>query len=359
MIRAFLLLLLFTPMSQQLVAQHFLQIDINSDIKENEQIPFNLSAVELKTNNADELGLVASLKDNTPYPLVLVDHIEKSIKKFLDKRFSPVQQNPNIILQITTMRLAPALQGKFSPTDTFLFECRFIADNKEKETLYQFKARNSFGLFNEPDKIMSNYISRALVAAVHQFTKSYNKNPDWSGGNSNPLFKVKVNLKHNNMKDPDIIICKSGNVIQPEDFKGKLPSDSMNTDVISKLILTYKAESEESSKGIELKIETKAYFDKNRSWKKSSMSNAAWLQYQQGHFDLCTIYGSKLKDSMENFVYSIGEFRSELNKIYNDLYTQYVAERKQYADETRLGTDPEKMLLWKTKTDERIKNLKN
>lgn len=359
MIRLFSLFLLFAFCNEQTLAQHFQQIDLKQEPKENESIPFKLSNVELKTNNADELGMVASLKDDTPYPLVMVEHMEKSMKDFLDKRFSPVQQNPKIIIQITTMRLAPSKQGKFAPTDTFLFECRFISDGKEKETLYHFKARNSFGLFNEPDKIMSNYISRALVAAVHQFTKSYNKNPDWSGGNSNPLFKVKVNLKHNVMKDPDVIFCKSGNTIQEADFNGKLPTDSVTHDVISKLILTYKAESEETSKGIELNIETKAYFDKNRSWKKPVVSNTAWLSYQQGHFDLCTIYGMKLKDSMENFAYSIGEFRSELNKIYNDLYAQYVAERKLYADETSLGTNTEKMMMWRSKLNDQLKRLKN
>lgn len=348
-----LYIILLLAYSESKSQSHFKPINVDTASTESEKIPFALRSVTLKTDNKFDLGKVAALKDETIYPLEMDSKIETSLIKFLNQRFSSVQAQPIVDIEIKTMRIAGAKPNSFSPTDTFLFECNFISD---EDVLYQFKARNSFGIFNEPDKIMSKYIVRALVAAVKQFTKSYNKNPDWNKGNSNPLFNVKSKVIHNKIKDDDTIACEFNQLLKPEYFKGKLPNDSLTNEVISKLILTYKAESEETSKGIELTIHTKAIFDKNRSWKKNQLSNPNWLVYQQGHYDICAIYGLKLKEKMSTYSYSVGEFKSELNKLYNLVYAEYVSVRKQFSDETEQGRNSLKMEEWKIKIENMYKS---
>ena len=157
---------------------------------------------------------------------------------------------------------------------------------------------------------------------------------------------------NNEIIEIDTIACEKKSKISLTDYNGNLSKDTLASDVISRLVLTYKAESIETSKGIELTIYTKAFFDKNRSWKKQEIENPNWLDYQQAHFDLCTIYGYKLKDSMSIHQYSIGEFKSELNEIFNKIYADYISMRKLLAEETNEGKDSIKLLEWKRKIED-------
>jgi hypothetical protein len=81
-----------------------------------------------------------------------------------------------------------------------------------------------------------------------------------------------------------------------------------------------------------------------------------WLAYQQGHFDLCAIFGNQLSQKMKNHLYSLGTYKTELNTIYNELNAEFVSLRKQYQSETQEGRDADQMSVWRKKIDVLLRN---
>ncbi|HOZ51620.1 MAG TPA: hypothetical protein PLU17_07175 [Chitinophagaceae bacterium] len=328
----------------------FIQITPKAD--KQESIPFKISDIQFLIYNKDTLGKIASSLNDLSYSISLSKDFESELFIFTQNRFKSVNSEIEIILKIQALEISNANSSQFSPSDTFKFICIFCKKGEEQEYLYEFKARNSVGLFKNPNEIVENYIKRAVTSSIQQFTKSYLKNPTWQGQSDDKEIKIKSKVIHNQISEIDTIACEKKSKISLSDYKGKLSKDTLASDVISRLVLTYKAESVETSKGIELTIYTKAFFDKNRSWKKQEIENPNWLDYQQAHFDLCTIYGYKLKDSMSIHQYSIGEFKSELNGIFNKIYADYISMRKLMADETNEGKDSIKLLEWKRKMED-------
>jgi hypothetical protein len=74
-----------------------------------------------------------------------------------------------------------------------------------------------------------------------------------------------------------------------------------------------------------------------------------WLQYQQGHQDLCGIFGRKLQNKLLNYPFSIGTYNSEINQVYNQINAELVGLRKQYQSETDHGNNEAQILLWQQK----------
>lgn len=357
--RVFLIIIFILLASNYIHAQDKyieLKLDVNNNKK---SIPFFFKEVIFSSSVSDTLGIIATKKNKDNTYAVVKNNQSGGIYGFLSTQFEQNKKGTPVILEIKKLKLAPVESGIFNFKDTFQFQCEFsgILQN-ERVPLYTFNAKNPFGTFEDAENVMAGYITRALVSAVEKFKESYDRKAEWHHEYANESDAqqkpVKVNLIKNKFTGNDTLSCESGNKLTWDDFQeNKKDNSGLGS---AKFILTYQAVSEENSKHLKLDIYIKAFFNKRNSWKPQNLSTDEWLSYQQGHFDICTAYGNKLYREMKVCKYSLGEYRAELNKVYNNVYSEYVKLRKQYDTETENGSNKSQVVIWRNRIDEMMKD---
>jgi len=314
------------------------------------QLPYTLSEVLFAEQSSDTIGYLSNKSDPTPLTAILQNR-KKTFETYLSNSYSSEKKGSNIALRISRLNINPIEATKFSPTDTFHFECEFLRiQNGEKELLYTFKAKNLLGSYNQPELILSNYIKRALRSAIDQFSQTFLKNNHWNVLADTSTSLVQTSALLNQFNSNDSIACSKKRNIQYEDFNNNKVNDSTKSAGHARLILTYAAQSEEKEGKLYLTIHTKAFLDKTRSWINPKVNDPNFITYQQLHFDLCTYYGWKLNNAFRSTHFTYGEFKSELNQVYNTIYSEYTHQRKILQDETNSGQNLTKMNEWKSKT---------
>jgi hypothetical protein len=357
-----LFLFLFSCMFCFVHAQHqTVTLKLNA-LNNKKEIPFYIQKVIFANTVSDTIGMIATDKNKGNTYALLDKNKADAITQLIHDQFIQDKKNTPIVLQIKKMHISPTVKGKFNYTDTFYFQGEFMGIvNNEQVPLFTFNASNPFGTFEMADQVLANYISRALTSAILKFKASFENKKEWQQTFKNAENQyqkpIEVRIHYNKSLSTDTIFCNTNKKLTWNDFQElKWPSKNITEENIksgsAKFILTYKASSEESNKQIKLDIYIYAFFNKKNSWKPSNISNDQWLYYQQGHFDICTYYGTKLTNEMKNYQFSIGSFRAEMNTIFNNVYTEYKTLRKQYETETASGSIDSQNKIWFTKINE-------
>ncbi len=357
--KAFIIIIFILTGSSFIYAQDkYIELKLNAS-NDKKTVPFFFREVIFSSGVSDTLGIIATQKNKDNTYAITRNNRSEDIYNFLSLQFEQNKKGTPVILEIKKLKLAPVKSGMFNFKDTFQFQCEFsgLLQN-EKVPLYTFNAKNPFGTFEDAENVMAGYITRALVSAVEKFKESYNRKPEWHheyANESNAQQKpVKVNIIKNQFSGNDTLSCESGHKLTWNDFQeNKKDNSGLGS---AKFILTYQASSEETDKHLKLDIYIKAFFNKRNSWKPQPPYTDEWINFQQGHFDICTAFANKLYNEMQVYKYSLGEYRAELNKIYNDVYSEYVKLRKQYNTETEDGSNKSQYIIWRNKIDKIIKD---
>ncbi len=320
-------------------------------------IPFYIDKVQFDLKSDSVATIYSKEKKGNILFYLPTKNKEEVFISFIENQFNQNKDGAPILLVIKKLELTPIKKGEFNPKDIFQFECNFYkGKNDEQDLLYTFKAKNEFGTFEDVETVLNNYIVRAINSGIEQFKTSFNNRIDWQedaqNGNAKNAKPIKVNCIYNKINSNDSVACATHKKIDWSMFQENKKAKNENGN--AKFTLTYKAFSEETSKQLKLDIFVYAFLDKKLSWKPQNIQNSNWLEYQQGMYDLCSFYGLKLQKEMRNYQYSLGEFRTELNKIYNDIIHDYAAIRKEYIEETDNGTNVEKTKEWRVKIEKMI-----
>lgn len=165
----FIVFLLFTP---SLWGQNKLvELNLYSQEIKKKSVPYHFKEIIFSQNVSDTIGKLSAKKNKEFYWIALKNNKSQTVFDFLGKQFEQDNNSTDIIMEVTKLKLSPSEVGKFSFTDTFQFACTFFALlQNEKTSLYSFQAKNQFGNFENAALVMSNYISRALITAVENFT---------------------------------------------------------------------------------------------------------------------------------------------------------------------------------------------
>lgn len=314
-----------------------IKIKLESNDTAKIQLPYTISEVLFAEHLSDTIGYLSNKSDPTPFTAILQNR-KNAFESYLKNSYSSEKKGSNIVLRITTLNINPIESTKFSPSDTFRFECEFHRIiNNEKELLYTLKAKNLIGSFNQPELVLSNYIKRALHSAIDQFSQTFILKNRWNVLADTSTSLVKTTVLLNQFSSNDSIACSKNRNIQYNDFNNTKVNDSTKSAGHARLILTCAAQSEEKEKEFFLTIHTKVFLDKTRSWINPKVNNPNFISYQQLHFDLCTYYGWKLKNAFRTTQFTYGEFKSELNQVYNSIYTEIHINEKFYKTKQTLA----------------------
>ena len=201
-------------------------IQLSLPIQENKKkaIPFYFKEVTFSPDVSDTIGIIAVNKNKGIILASLQKNKSALVLHFLLNQFDEKKKGTAIQLQITKLKVAPMEAGTFTHKDTFQFQCKFYAyAENEKVALYSFNAKNPFGTFNDADKVMANYVTRALISSVEKFKDSFEKNRDWlkSGSEENNSEKklIKIYPILNKISSPDSIACTYERKLNWNDFQ--------------------------------------------------------------------------------------------------------------------------------------------
>ncbi|MBK7689594.1 MAG: hypothetical protein IPK62_05715 [Bacteroidetes bacterium] len=337
-------------------------ITFNQAIQENNKksLPFYFQEIVFSEEVSDTIGLLGIEKTKGNTYVHLPKSRSTTVIDFIHSQYAEKKNGAPISMHITKLKIAPNVINQFSPKDTFQFHCKFYAaHSNEKSELFSFNAKHPFGNFNNAEEILANYICRAITSSIEKFKDFYEKNASWMQTNTEPTNSdkktIQVQLVQNKLTSPDSLACTLDRKLRWDDFQetplpNKQPPNDQTDLGSAKCILTYRVMAEETSKYLKLEIFVNAFFYKRNSWKPKNKS-PEWLAYQQGHFDLCAIFGSQLSRKMKNHPYSLGTYKAELNALYNEVNTELIAMRKQYKSDTQEGKDVEQMVAWRKKID--------
>jgi len=346
----FYLFILLSP-ALCIAQQAVLKLNLHPTDSKKDTLPFYFLRVLDLTQRKDSMGCLKNQTSNKTEVTILENHLPDMLSIFLSKQYGQNKKGAPIVMKITQLGLYAKPKEKFTDLDTFKITCAFYRDvNHVEELLHSFKAKNVFEPQQNTKEILENAIGKAITVAVNKFALVFKEHPEWNEVVQIDLTKIQVKIDHNQQQEPNSIVCKKATKLSAADYpltdrETSLPS------AFTKLVLTYTFESSEANNIRQLDIHTKALMQKNQSWKMGNTNDLTWLSYQQGLFDLCTVYGYDLLQRMKTFSYTIGDYTNELTKICNQTNVEFQTDCKQYEMETKFGTDPIFNEKWRKKID--------
>ncbi|HKC66950.1 MAG TPA: DUF922 domain-containing protein [Bacteroidia bacterium] len=140
--------------------------------------------------------------------------------------------------------------------------------------------------------------------------------------------------------------------LQWADFTGK-PAGSLKALTSSSINFeTKKAD----AGGITLLINT--YFIKDKSWRQKDFTDDFVLQHEQTHFDITEVYARKLRKKLSEAKYTdIKKAMPEIQKTYNEIFSESRAYQKKYDEETNHSINKDVQIKWNKKVADELQSL--
>ena len=132
------------------------------------------------------------------------------------------------------------------------------------------------------------------------------------------------------------------------DFQGK-PAHGHSAGAVVSSGIAFNSSSNYDGRTLELKVYVYTYFSKKNSWKKADVNSAYHLLHEQRHFDITRIGAEKLVDEIRKASFTIANYNTKLNQIFNKVYTENNIMQNQYDRETRHSINVEKQHEWNDK----------
>jgi hypothetical protein len=98
-------------------------------------------------------------------------------------------------------------------------------------------------------------------------------------------------------------------------------------------------------------------FSKNKSWGRYKTDYI--LSHEQGHFDITEIFARKLNKRIGEYKFDRGSYKTDLQKIYQDILDEKEQFQDQYDQETDFSRNKEKQAEWLIKISKMLDDLKN
>lgn len=101
----------------------------------------------------------------------------------------------------------------------------------------------------------------------------------------------------------------------------------------------------------------RSYFEKNKSWVKSTLASDHLLAHEQIHFDITELYARKLKRELSTRSFLTKTVTNELKSLHALYSLRSDSLQRVYDFETSISKNPEKQLEWSERIALELKNL--
>lgn len=108
-----------------------------------------------------------------------------------------------------------------------------------------------------------------------------------------------------------------------------------------------------------VKIEIKAIFNEEKSWKDVNKINDYILLHEQKHFDIAELFVRKFRKSVAENIRNSGDYDRLFKAIYNTISGEYKSFQTAYDRDTRHGMNKEKQAEYNAIISGELENLKS
>ena len=150
----------------------------------------------------------------------------------------------------------------------------------------------------------------------------------------------------------DMILWSADYKLQWTDFMGK-PAGSLKAMTWSTIDFSIK-----KIDATQLVLEINAYFIKKQSWRQKNFTDDFVLQHEQTHFDIAEVYTRKLRKKLSGEKYKdTKKAMPEIQKIYNETFSELKAYQKKYDEETKHSINKDEQIKWNKKIADELQSL--
>ena len=143
-----------------------------------------------------------------------------------------------------------------------------------------------------------------------------------------------------------------------QDFQGKVPA-AVPWGAMTASGFSFNSSISQEGNHIDINVGVYTFFTKHDSWKKPEAYSPYHLEHEQHHFDLTRLGAEKLEDEIRKAHFTRKNYKSLLNSIFEEVYSQEIAWQKQYDLETQHSQDSVKQLEWNRKISDQMRLLKD
>jgi hypothetical protein len=141
------------------------------------------------------------------------------------------------------------------------------------------------------------------------------------------------------------------------DFRGKVPAGAP-WGAMTSSGFSYKSSMSVDENTIDISVGVYTFFIKDKSWKKPEANSAYHLAHEQHHFDITRLGAAKLVNEIRKAHFTISNYKTLLNSIFDKVYSEQIALQNQYDRETKNSMDTAAQLKWNQKISDEIRSLK-
>ena len=142
------------------------------------------------------------------------------------------------------------------------------------------------------------------------------------------------------------------------DFEGKVP-EGAKWGAMTASGCSYKSSVSVDANNIDIKVGVYTFFMKKNSWKKPTSNSPYHLEHEQHHFDITMLGAAKVVDEIRNAHFTLGNYKTLINTIFDKVYKEQIALQDQYDRETKNSMDTAMQFKWNQKISDEITTLKN
>ncbi|MDE3183032.1 MAG: hypothetical protein KGM16_06395 [Bacteroidota bacterium] len=173
--------------------------------------------------------------------------------------------------------------------------------------------------------------------------------------------KIRVHVfteNHKSTPGSDTIYYDFKRPLAWQDFQGKVPA-AVPWGAMTASGFSFNSSLSDEGNNIDISVGVYTFFTKHDSWKKPEAHSSYHLEHEQHHFDITRLGAAKLEDEIKKAHFTVKNYRSLLNSIFDKVYNEEIAWQKQYDLETQNSKDSVKQLEWNKKISDEIKKLKS
>lgn len=161
-----------------------------------------------------------------------------------------------------------------------------------------------------------------------------------------------------NVPGSDTIYYDYSRPLTWKDFQGKVPA-AVPWGAMTASGFSFNSSLSEEGNKIDISVGVYTFFTRHDSWKKPEAHTPYHLEHEQHHFDITRLGAAKLEDEIKKAHFTVNNYKSLLNSIFDKVYKEEIAWQKQYDLETQNSRDTVKQQEWNMKISDQIGQLIN
>lgn len=219
--------------------------------------------------------------------------------------------------------------------------------------IVEYKGNNTVQGTIDASRYIEELIRRGLDDMLQQFDT-------WAGQNQQqlkaamkgPSVEVEVQILAD-AADTERIAWSHGRPLTLDDFRGK-PDDLSRAAAATNSGLDVRTSLETQYGQTRVTVTILVFFDKSRSWCRTSSRNVRTLQHEQQHFNITAIKGCELAAAIRSFSFTPQNYMKELEELYKQKDREGQQEQERYDGETSHGQVATAQKKWEDQIREMI-----